>query len=355
MLARNGFCLGDRSVRLIAGLIVLLTAAACGGGGGGNNVQNNQSGAPTVLTTLPASGATGVALNASVSATFSEAMNNATLTTASFTLATETGGAAVTGTANVSGNTATFTPTSNLADCTQYTATITTAAKDAAGNALAADVTWVFTTVNPAGACYATSFAAPGNPISEGGIWVTGFDTGLDWTNPKTISGNAVASIEPTPTRFSDDIAHLNKSFTDFADDQYAQGTVYLAPGYNGNNGGKHEVELLLRFQITPHGARGYEVLWGITGYIAVVRWNGPVGDYTPLYDPGSGPIPVDGDVLRAEIVGSTISVFINDVFIASASNATWTEGQPGIGFWPVDGAIPENFGWKNFEAGNLP
>jgi hypothetical protein len=215
------------------------------------------------------------------------------------------------------------------------------------------------TTVTVTGASssstYTTNFDRTESPISEGGIWTNGLETGLNWTNPKTISGKAVASVVPTPTRYSDDIAHLKKSFIDFADNQYAQGTVYLAPGYTGSGGG-HEVELLLRFEITANKARGYEVLWGLSGYIAIVRWNGPVGDYTPLYDPGLGSIavPHDGDVLRAEIVGTTISVYKNGVFIASTSNATWTEGQPGIGFWPVDGATPESFGWKNFQAGIL-
>ncbi len=89
-----------------------------------------------------------MATNASVSATFSEAMNNATLTTTSFTLATTIGGAAVTGTVDVNGNTATFTPSAPLAGRTQYTATITTDATDAANNALLADYSWNFTTDN---------------------------------------------------------------------------------------------------------------------------------------------------------------------------------------------------------------
>jgi len=100
---------------------------------------------PTVSATSPANGANGVATNASVSATFSEAMTNSTLTTASVKLTT-TSGAAVTGTVNVNGNTATFTPSAALTGSTQYTATITTAAKDAAGNALVANYAWNFTT-----------------------------------------------------------------------------------------------------------------------------------------------------------------------------------------------------------------
>lgn len=120
--------------------------SACGGGGGDNGAAPDTT-PPEVSATSPMRDATGVTLNSSVSATFSEPMTNSTLTTASFTLATTIGGAAVAGTVNVGGNTATFAPTANLAGSTQYTATITTAAKDAAGNALTANYSWNFTTV----------------------------------------------------------------------------------------------------------------------------------------------------------------------------------------------------------------
>ncbi len=101
--------------------------------------------APTVTSTSPTAGATAVALNAAVSATFSEPMTNGTLTTSSVTLV-GTGGAAVSGVVLVTGNTVTFTPTASLAANTLYTATVTTAAKDAAGNALASNYTWMFAT-----------------------------------------------------------------------------------------------------------------------------------------------------------------------------------------------------------------
>ncbi|MFN0038183.1 MAG: Ig-like domain-containing protein, partial [Burkholderiales bacterium] len=52
----------------------------------------------------------------------------------------------VTGMVDVNGNTVTFTPMADLAASTQYTATVTTAAQDAAGNALAANFVWSFTT-----------------------------------------------------------------------------------------------------------------------------------------------------------------------------------------------------------------
>jgi hypothetical protein len=137
--------LDRHGLRLVAGLIVLLAAAACGGGGDEGAAPDTTP--PQVSSTSPTGGATGVTLNSSVSATFSEPMTNATLATANFTLATTVEGAAVTGTVSVSGNTATFTPSAPLAGSTLYTATITTAAKDAAGNALAANYSWNFTTL----------------------------------------------------------------------------------------------------------------------------------------------------------------------------------------------------------------
>lgn len=101
---------------------------------------------PTVSATSPANAASGVAVTSSVSANFSEPMTNSTLTTASVTLAKTTGGTAVAGTVSVIGNSATFTPSASLVAGTQYTATISTAVQDAAGNALAADFVWNFTT-----------------------------------------------------------------------------------------------------------------------------------------------------------------------------------------------------------------
>lgn len=71
-------------------------------------------------------------------------MNSSTLTIASFTLATIVGGAATIGTVSVTDHTATFTPSAPLSRSTQYGATITSAARDAAGNALAANYSWNF-------------------------------------------------------------------------------------------------------------------------------------------------------------------------------------------------------------------
>jgi hypothetical protein len=103
--------------------------------------------APTVILTNPLAGAVNVPLNQRIAATFSVPMNPATISAAgTFTLAVTTGGAAVLGAVSYSGNTAVFTPTANLGPSTQYTATITTAAKDLTGVAMAANYVWSFTT-----------------------------------------------------------------------------------------------------------------------------------------------------------------------------------------------------------------
>jgi hypothetical protein len=100
--------------------------------------------APTVLSTDPINNATGVALNKKIAATFSESMNPASISITSFLLMD--GSLPITGTVTYVGNIGTFSPSANLTASTLYTATITTIAKDLAGNPLASNYVWTFTT-----------------------------------------------------------------------------------------------------------------------------------------------------------------------------------------------------------------
>jgi len=102
---------------------------------------------PTVSATVPSDAATAVPINQTINATLSEAMDPLTITTASLRLIGP-GGTAVTGTVayDVISRIATLNPLSNLAPNAVYTATITTGASDLAGNALAANLVWSFTT-----------------------------------------------------------------------------------------------------------------------------------------------------------------------------------------------------------------
>ena len=94
---------------------------------------------PTVVSMLPGENAIDAPINGSINATFSEAMNTATIVPANFTITT--GGTAVLGrvTYNAATKTATFAPSANLGSSATYTATIKASVKDSAGNSMAAD------------------------------------------------------------------------------------------------------------------------------------------------------------------------------------------------------------------------
>ncbi len=113
---------------------------------------------PTVTGRTPASGATGVGLTTAVTATFSEALDAATVTGTSFQLLNAGVPVAASVTYSAATNTATLTPAAALTGSTTYAATVKGGAsgvKDLAGNALAADATWTFATA-AAGACPCT-------------------------------------------------------------------------------------------------------------------------------------------------------------------------------------------------------
>lgn len=111
---------------------------------------------PRVTLTIPTDAATGIATNTRVTGTFNEDMDPSTILGATFTL-TAPGAIPVTGTVTYAAlaRMATFTPAAVLTAGTTYTATITTAASDLAGNALAgnqapspaaSNYVWTFTT-----------------------------------------------------------------------------------------------------------------------------------------------------------------------------------------------------------------
>ena len=202
---------------------------------------------------------------------------------------------------------------------------------------------------------YSTTFPNTENPLSEGGKWINGKVVGGNWNNVQSVTGKAFAAqfVSLGASRYDDDIAVLNTTFTA---NQFAEGRVFRTPGYMSSD--HHEIELLLRFSITSGNAHGYEILWAQEGNMAIVRWNGPLGDYDALLDGIPGSPAVDGDVLRAEIIGNVITVFKNGTQVAtvnvtSAGGTVWSTGQPGMGFWPLPGATLQNYGWKSYRAGN--
>lgn len=168
---------------------------------------------PTVGSSGQSNSATNIAINAPVTASFTQAMDPATINSATapltFTLKI-TGGASVPGSVVMSaGNTvATFTPTAaSLAANTSYTATVSTAAKNAAGTAMANPVVWTFTT-SPAGApgsAATNPSVGSSNPGSGGTNVATSTNTGGTvsgkvLTATFTVAMNPATIVSPLPT-----------------------------------------------------------------------------------------------------------------------------------------------------------
>jgi hypothetical protein len=126
----------------------------------GDTVTVADTAAPTVVSTSPLADATDVPVASVVTATFSEAMDASTITTSSFYVTGVIGSVSY----NAGTNTATFTPAINLAYETTYTANLTTAITDAAGNPLTAIYTWSFTTAPVPPGMVVVSIDAPSGP-----------------------------------------------------------------------------------------------------------------------------------------------------------------------------------------------
>jgi hypothetical protein len=151
--------------------------------------------APTVSSTNPLNGATGVA---AITASFSEGMAASSISSTTFAV-TGPGGAVVNGavTYDAAARRARFTPTGALAAATTYTATITTGATDVSGNALATSYVWTFTTSSVASNQAAPNLGAVAGYVILGGSTVT--NTGMTaLTGDVGVSpGTAVTGFPP--------------------------------------------------------------------------------------------------------------------------------------------------------------
>jgi len=173
---------------------------------------------PTVASTSPAGSATSISPGQGIIATFSEPMDPATITTFSFTL--KKGATPIAGVVSYSNLKATFVSSVILDSNSVYTATITTGVKDVAGNALASNYTWNFTTggnyqswsdqgvdyTAPSGSAYYPSVIYDANGFGtatpeykmwysdgNGSVFLATATDGVAWGTPTTMAGLANA------------------------------------------------------------------------------------------------------------------------------------------------------------------
>ena len=199
---------------------------------------------------------------------------------------------------------------------------------------------------------YTTNFGLTENPISEGGAWNHISST---WADVQTANGVAFGTQLgnlANPFGFNDS----NATLLGFSPNVTITATVHLSP--NIADGQTHEVELLFRMAGDATHLRGYEMSFDTGGNVTLVRWNGDLGDYT-FVDHTGGTNPTvgglkNGDVFSATATGSVFTASVNGVQIYSATDATFADGQPGIGFFvrrdpgPADADFNSMYGFSS-------
>ena len=171
---------------------------------------------PTVNSTDPLNNATDVARNKVVAINFNEAMDPSTINASTLTL--KQGATEVSGTVAYSGTTATFTPSNILAAGIAYTATITTGAKDLAGNALAANTVWSFTTGGTTSTLAVVNLRASGNYVILAKTAITNIST-------SAVTGDL--GLSPAATSYITGLALTNA--TGYATSPQVTGKIYAA------------------------------------------------------------------------------------------------------------------------------
>ncbi len=175
---------------------------------------------------------------------------------------------------------------------------------------------------------YASKFLETEDPISEGGHWIGGKTVGLDWGNVSTTPGYATGHAGPK--RFADSVALLtgdwpaNQSVEEVVDRR----KVSSYP----------EVSMRLRSSLAKRNCDGYEISFSLRGddtaYLIIVRWNGPLADFTYLVNtPGKQFGVKTGDVVKATVVGNEIKAYKNGVLMGTTKDNTYIHGAPGFGF----------------------
>ena len=183
----------NRGLAVFTVTMLLAVSAGCSKDTSTPTSPGGDTTAPTVSSTNPVDGATGVAV---ITATFSEPMSASTITAATFSV-TGPGATAVPGAVSYNSvtNMARFTPTNALAASTSYSAAISVGAKDAAGNAMASSKVWTFTTFAASSAQLAPALGSTSTFVVLAGSTITS-------TGPTALTGDIGVSPGTAVTGF---------------------------------------------------------------------------------------------------------------------------------------------------------
>ena len=201
---------------------------------------------------------------------------------------------------------------------------------------------------------FATAFALTENPLRDGTRWREGKADGIDWNNIQTNGARAFGTAD-SPTGVDDNIACLNPAVFTFNDNQFIQGTVFIAAGYAPAT--NHEIELHIGTVIGANSITTMEFLINMAGTSAMARWDGAINNVQFPIPTGPGTtIVTSGDVFLFERTGNVYTVKQNGTLIYALTDATRVGGTPGIATFsrPSVSIVQSSFGWSAISAGNL-
>ncbi|MBN1499288.1 MAG: clostripain [Spirochaetes bacterium] len=191
--------------KLLSGMLIfsLLAIAACdsgssSSGGGGTSVPDTTP--PVIVSTTPVTGATGIAKNSTISVSFSEAVDPATVDTNSFIV--NNGTVNLSGTVAMSSDniTAVFTCTADMAYDLTHTVTIKASVADMAGNELGTDGIFSFTTGAAPDTTPPTVSVNPANNAVNFGLSGNVELTFSEAMNPVTINNTNIQLLQGAST-----------------------------------------------------------------------------------------------------------------------------------------------------------
>jgi len=164
---------------------------------GGYRLQVGETGTvPILVSTSPLADATGVAAGTTVSATFTTAIDPASVTTAGTTASFKILGPIdlVAGTAQTNGSTVTFTPTSALIAGAAYTARLSSGIKSLGGDAFSGPQEWTFTIADDGSPVPIGAGTIPSLAVASNGDMLVAFDQNYPSGGDR---GTSVVSFAP--------------------------------------------------------------------------------------------------------------------------------------------------------------
>lgn len=281
--------------------------------------SNNSSPAPatpTVTATVPVDATTAVAINQRVFATFSVAMNDASIDSTSFTVVGASEPAIVGSVSlDAASNTAIFEPNSPLTNDVVYTATITTAATSTDGKALASNYVWTFTSgINNADSTAPTVVSTdPLDTVSDvilNKTLAATFDEALD---PSTVTASSFTlTADAGATVITGTVSSNNRVVTFKPDSNLASNTLYAA-----------KLTTAISDAVTPANALAADYEWSFTTGTTVATgptaiYLGTAANFAIMSGTGvtsaDGSAVITGNIGASGITGAAITVACSEL-----------------------------------------